>query len=108
MSNVVDFGARESEQPKKMSRGEFQKLVRDFTINGKVQYTRHAKQDHPERKITTTMIRNCLLKGTVIIDPIIDIKGNWKADVHRHGAGQELTVPVAIIWEKHVLVISAM
>lgn len=106
MSNVVDLD-EPAEQPKKMSRAAFQTLVRDFAKADKVRYTRHAVRDHPERKITTTMIRNCLLKGTVIVDPIIDMHGNWKAEVYRHGAGQELTVPVAILWRQHVLVITA-
>jgi len=105
--NPVDFEEHRSAQPAKMSRSEFQKLVREFTLADKVRYTRHATQDHPERKITTAMIRNCLLKGTVIVDPTLDMRGNWKADLYRHGAGQELTVPVAIFWERHVLVITA-
>lgn len=108
MSNVVDIEEYKSRQPAKMSRRDFQKLVREFTTADKVRYTKHATHDHPERKITTTMIRNCLLKGTVIVDPILDMRGNWKADIYRHGAGQELTVPVAIIWEQHVLVITAI
>jgi hypothetical protein len=107
LSNVVDFEEHRSAQPTKMSRSDFQKLVRDFTTANKVRYTRHATQDHPERKITTTMIRNCLLKGTVVVDPVLDMHGNWKADIYRHGAGQALTVPVAIFWEQHVLVITA-
>ena len=107
MPDTRDFEERRSTQPTKMSRGDFQTLVREFTVAGKVRYTRHATQDHPERKITTSMIRNCLLKGTVIVDPFLDMRGNWKADIYRHGAGQELTVPVAIFWERHVLVITA-
>lgn len=106
MSRVVDLGEG-GEQPKLMSRSEFQTLVRAFASAGKVRFTRHALRDHPERMITTTMIRNCLLKGTVVIDPVIDMHGNWKAEVYRHGAGQELTVPVAVIWAQHVLVITA-
>lgn len=87
MSKVVDFETRRSQQPTNMSRSEFQKIVREFTAANKVRYTRHATQDHPERKITTTMIRNCLLKGTVVVDPVLDMHGHWKADVYRHGAG---------------------
>lgn len=95
------------DQPAKMGRSEFQRIVRSYSAAGRIIYTRHTKNDHPERQITTTMIAACLAKGVVSSDPVVDAHGNWKADIERRGAGQELLVAAAIKWGNGVIIVTA-
>lgn len=103
MSSVIAFEGR---QPEKLSRYEFQAIVRACAASGKIGFSRHARLGHPERHITPSMVMRCLLKGTVEGDPYLQF-GDWKAEIYRHGAGEALTVVVALQWEKRALVVTA-
>lgn len=74
---------------------------------GRVKISRHLGRDHPERAISPAQIENCLLKGTVQVDPYLNAFGNWQSELFRHMAGQALTVVAAIEWAEQVVVITA-
>lgn len=96
----------EGKQPDKLSRHEFQAIVRACAAAGKVGFSRHARLGHPERYITPTMVMRCLEKGTVDCDPYLQY-GDWKAEIFRHGAGEALTVVVALEWARRALIVTA-
>lgn len=104
MSNIVPFKRPE---PLRLSRQEFREIVIDMVAKGKLRVSAHLYRDHPERGITQAMIERCLEKGTVQSDPHRNQFGNFKAEIFRHMAGEQLTVVVAIEWEIQAIVVTA-
>lgn len=64
--------------------------------SARVFLTHHAKQRMKERKITLTQILDCLRRGRISEPPHRDIHGNWKCNVSRFHAGEDVTVSVGI------------
>jgi hypothetical protein len=104
MGTVVHMDAG---RPRRLSRDQFKDEVVQMVKDGRFSVASHLKRDHPERKISHAAIAKCLELGTVQCDPYLNIRGNWQADMYRHGAGEALTVAAAIEWKKRVIVITA-
>lgn len=95
-------------QPGKLSRVYFKNEVLKLLAAGSVRLTRHARFDHPERHISPAMINRCLEKGSVQTDPVLNMHGNWQAEILRHMAGEQLRVVAALEWEERIIVITAI
>jgi hypothetical protein len=102
MAEILSIG-----QPRRLSRDQFKSEVQKLLQIGDPRIQRHLNRDHPDRRISPADIKRCLEKGTVQSDPVLNIYGNWQAEMFRHAAGERLTVVTAIEWEQRVIVITA-
>ncbi|MBO9424731.1 DUF4258 domain-containing protein [Labrenzia sp. R4_1] len=103
MTNVVSL---ELPDPERLSRSQAQAHIRDLVAQGSVSWSTHATDRALERGITTEQVLTCLKKGTVVTDPYKNHRGDFRTEVYRHAAGEEITVAVAINIKKRIVVIT--
>jgi hypothetical protein len=72
-----------------------------------VKFWPHAKRRGKQRGITLRQALTCLEKGVVTEGHYIDAHDNWKLNVTRVAAGQEITCVVIIMWPESVIVHTA-
>lgn len=85
------------------------KLLREIAQDsGQVIITKHATKRMIERRITRTMVMQCLQSG-VIDEPVaLDPHGNWKLTVWTRVAGKEIRAAVAIDLPSRAVVITVI
>jgi hypothetical protein len=85
-------------------------MVRDLAKDSSnvVPQKPHCEEKMLKRRVTLRQVIECVRRGTITEGPFRNPKGNWQVNMTRHGAGEELTCTVAIIWAKRLLVITVM
>jgi len=96
-------------QPKDLSGADALKHIRALMkANSKcVIFWPHANRKAKARSITQRQMLTCLEKGVVTEGPYLDAYGNWKLNITRMAAGQEITCVVIIEWSVRIFVHTA-
>jgi hypothetical protein len=96
-------------RPKELSSADALKHIRALMkADSKcVKFRPHAQRKGKQRSISQRQMLTALEKGVVTEGPYLDINGNWKLNVSRVAAGQEITCVVIIIWSEQVIVHTA-
>lgn len=80
-----------------LSRPEAQRILREAAQDGRVGFEEaHCRRRMVERGVTEEDVLKCLMLGRITEGPALNLRGNWKMNVHRFAAGEELDV-VAVI-----------
>lgn len=97
MSNVIAFSPRAEVR------------VRKLVGEGKIAWTKHAKERMKERGITIQQILNCLSKGRIIEGPFQTLRegGGEEVTIEKMTAGEQLRVAACLKPNETVLVITA-
>lgn len=78
-----------------MSEPLAKRIIREVAKDSaRVFFSPHASKRMRERHITRAQVFECLLRGTISEPPHRDMHGNWKCNVSRLHAGDEITVAV--------------
>ena len=92
-------------RPDKLSRQQAQDLIRSLAMEGRVVFTGHGKA-RKDQRTSSLAVMTCLQKGFVRDDPYLSLRGDWRAEMNRVTAGNDLTVCVALDWGKKVIVVT--
>jgi len=76
--------------------------------SAKVIFTHHALKRMTERRITRTMVLQCLRSGAVDEPVALDAYGNWKMTVWARIAGRDIRAAVAIDLQSRAIVITVI
>lgn len=82
--------------------------VRELASDGRnIVLVLHAKARGKQRAINRLMIERCLQKGMITEGPYVALKtGNWRMNVSRRAAGEDMTCVVEIDWPNRLLVVT--
>ncbi|WP_439530038.1 DUF4258 domain-containing protein [Pannonibacter sp.] len=93
--------------PEHLSRQQAKNETKRLAEAGQVTFTRHVLERGVERNISTSQILACLIKGQVVTDPWLSDRGHFRFDMVRRQHGEELTLAIALDFERDVIVITA-
>jgi hypothetical protein len=95
--------------PKRMTDASALRLLREIAEDsGQVIFTRHAVKRMTERRITRTMVVQCLRSGAIDEPVALDLHGNWKLTVWSRVAGRDVRAAVAIDLPSRAIVITVI
>lgn len=98
MQNVV---------PMTMTLAIAQKLIRELAADSsKVVLVGHGKKRGRQRAINFAQALKCLQRGTVSEGPYQTAAGDWRCNVFRHAAGEEMTCVVEFDLPRGLLIIT--
>lgn len=84
-----------------------QRLIRELAADSdNVVLVNHAKKRRGQRRFTPKQIMDCLQRGTVSEGPYQQPAGEWRCNVFRHAAGEEMTVVVEFDLPQRLLVVT--
>jgi len=89
------------------SRVEIKKIISTLVAEGRVKFHKHWYARKQFRKLTDIQAINCLKKGRVDEDPVMDLshKG-WKTALVDNTAGKRLRIVVCVQWTENALIIT--
>ena len=89
---------------------EAEKIIRHLVKEGKISFSKHARQRMRQREVTTPQILNCLSKGRITEPPFFSYEngGGYETRVERGTAGDWLRVVVCLKLSQNLLIISVI
>ena len=76
-------------------------------VSSNIVLVSHALKRGHQRRINRIMVERCLMRGAITEGPYVAAaSGNWRMNVSRYAAGEEMTCVVEIDWPNKLLVVT--
>lgn len=93
--------------PLKLTAPVARRLIREIAQDSaRVVVVGHGQKRRRQRNVSFKQIIDCLLKGTISEGPYQIASGDWRCNVARHAAGEELTCVVEFDLPERLLVVT--
>lgn len=88
---------------------EAENIIKKFILEGKIRWTKHAKERMAERDISILEVRNALSKGKVIDEPYSSLThSGWETAVERIFGVKSLKIGICLKFSQELLVITTI